>query len=104
MPDFRTPQSGPAVYLFIILVITMVDYQRIGNGGTRPATITLSNHSLSESALLPIKHLHQRGLLDQDDTSLIFPSLLTNAPQKVTCINSYFVFICPTLCSNFNIL
>ena len=47
------------VYLFIILVITMVDYQRIGNGGTRPATITLSNHSLSESALLPIKHLHQ---------------------------------------------
>ena len=24
----------------------MVDYQRMGNGGTRPATITLNNHAL----------------------------------------------------------
>ena len=24
----------------------MVDYQRMGNGGTRPATVTLNNHAL----------------------------------------------------------
>ena len=48
--------------------------------------------------------VEESGLLDQDDTSLIFPSLLTNAPQKVKCINSYFVISCSTLCINFNIL
>ena len=48
--------------------------------------------------------VEERGLLDQDDTSLIFPSLLSNAPQKVKCINSYFVIYFSTLCINFNIL
>ena len=53
----RTPQrlSGwknghrPIVFcilLLFLLSIIMVDYQRMGNGGTRIATITLNNHAL----------------------------------------------------------
>ena len=104
----------------------MVDYQRMGNGGTRPATITLNNHSLvyfkeflqSKDIVFLVDKRHttrpelweeqERRLcckeICKDDTSLIFPSLLTNAPQKVKCINSYFVINCSTLCINFNIL
>ncbi len=59
MTDFGHLKGGPSRkmdidQLFCILLlpfvsllsIIMVDYQRMGNGGTRPATVTLNNHAL----------------------------------------------------------
>ena len=52
MPDFGhlRLEKMDIDQLFCILLSSafyiMVDYQRMGSGGTRPATITLNNHAL----------------------------------------------------------
>ena len=74
----------------------MTEYERMGNGGTRPATVTLNNHAL----------VYFKEFLQSTDIVFLVDKRSTRPELSmcilITCINIFF--ISPTLCINFNIL